>query len=192
MMGTKPNAISSVLDAKSWREIDFEKAKRNVQKLQKRIVQATKKGNWRQVKNLQRLLVHSRSAKIVAIQRVSSSRGSKTPGVDGRIWKSNADKGKALRTLLHRKYKAQALRRVYIPKRGGGRRKLGIPTMKDRAMQALYLLSLDPISECTADGFSYGFRRIRSCWDAREHLHQFLCRKKSAQWILDADIEKML
>ena len=82
-MGTKPNAISSVLDAKSWREIDFEKAKRNVQKLQKRIVQATKKGNWRQVKNLQRLLVHSRSAKIVAIQRVSSNRGSKTLKMNG-------------------------------------------------------------------------------------------------------------
>jgi RNA-directed DNA polymerase len=170
-MGVQPNATSHKSDAQHWQGIDFEKAKRTVKTLQERIVQATKKGKWRQVKNLQRLLVHSWSAKVIAIQRVSSSKGSKTPGVDGVLWKSNADKGKALRGLLHRKYKAQALRRVYIPKRGGGRRMLGIPMMKDRAMQVFYLLSLDPISETTADGFSYGFRRMRSCWDAREHLH---------------------
>ena len=189
-MGVQPNATSHKSDATQWKEIDFEKAKRTVKKLQERIVQATKKGKWRKVKNLQRLLVHSRSAKIIAIQRVSSSKGSKTPGVDGVLWKSNADKIRALKGLVHRKYKAQALRRVYIAKRGGGRRMLGIPTMKDRAMQALYLQSLDPISETTADGFSYGFRRMRSCWDAREHIHQIFAKKRSAQWVLDADIEK--
>ena len=189
-MGVKPNATSHKSNAQHWQAIDFEKAKRTVKRLQERIVQATKKGKWRQVKNLQRLLVHSWSAKVIAIQRVSSSKGSKTLGVDGVLWKSNADKGRGLRGLVHQKYKAQALRRVYIPKRGGGRRMLGIPTMKDRAMQALYLLSLDPISETTADGFSYGFRKMRSCWDAREHIHKIFCRKNSAQWILDADIEK--
>ena len=136
-MGVQPNATSHKSDATQWKEIDFEKAKRTVKKLQERIVQATKKGKWRKVKNLQRLLVHSRSAKIIAIQRVSSSKGSKTPGVDGVLWKSNADKIRALKGLVHRKYKAQALRRVYIAKRGGGRRMLGIPTMKDRAILAL-------------------------------------------------------
>ena len=89
-MGVQPNATSHKSDAQHWQGIDFEKAKRTVQTLQERIVQATKKGKWRQVKNLQRLLVHSWSAKVIAVQRVSSSKGSKTPGVDGVLWKSNA------------------------------------------------------------------------------------------------------
>ena len=65
-----------------------------------------------------------------------------------------------------------------------------VPCMYDRAMQALFLLSLEPVSETTGDGFSYGFRPLRSCWDVREQLHILLAKRVSPQWILDADIEK--
>ena len=189
-MGVQPNATSHVSDAEHWREIDFEEAEKAVKRLQERIVQASKDEKWRKVKNLQRLLVHSRSAKALAVKRVTSSKGSKTAGVDSVLWTSDAKKGEAINDLKQRTYKAQPLRRVYIPKKDGSRRMLGIPTMRDRAMQALHLLSLEPISETRADGFSYGFRRLRSCWDAREHLHMILAKRSSAQWILDADIEK--
>jgi RNA-directed DNA polymerase len=177
-------------DTRAWREIDWVAAERKVRQLQARIVKATEKGKWRKVKNLQRLLTSSRSAKALAVRRVTESKGSKTAGVDGKLWLTDTAKGRAMRTLKRRGYKALPLKRIHIPKRGGGRRMLGIPCMYDRAMQALFLLSLEPVSETTGDGFSYGFRPLRSCWDVREQLHILLAKRVSPQWILDADIEK--
>jgi len=94
-----------------------------------------------------------------------------------------------METLKLRGYKPLPLRRILIPKKNGKMRALGIPTMTDRAMQAIYLLALDPVAEVTADRNSYGFRRERSCADAIEQCFKILARQGSAQWVLEGDIK---
>jgi RNA-directed DNA polymerase len=172
----------------AWHQINWRQAERNVRRLQTRIAQATQAGKWGKVKALQRLLTHSLSGKALAIRRVTENTGKRTPGVDGIFWKTPEQKAEAIRTLNQRGYHPQPLRRVYIPKSNGARRPLSIPTMRDRAMQALYLLALDPVAETTADPNSYGFRRGRCAADAIEACFIALGRNDRAQWILEGDI----
>src|SRR5665648_156193 len=92
--------------------------------------------------------------------------------------------------LSDEKYKAKPLKRVFIEKPGKKKKRpFGIPTMHDRAMQALYALALDPVSEATADISSFGFRKYRSAQDACEQAFGCLCKRTSAQWILEGDIK---
>jgi RNA-directed DNA polymerase len=144
---------------------------------------------WGRVKALQRLLTHSFSGKVLAVRQVSENSGKRTPGVDHVVWNTPAKKAAAVYGLKHRGYRPLPLRRLYIPKSNGRMRPLGIPSMKDRGMQALYLLALDPVAESTADLNSYGFRRERSTADATEQCFNALGRKTSAQWILEGDIK---
>ena len=171
-----------------WHDIQWRAAHQNVRRLQARIVKATREGRHGKVKALQWLLTHSFSGKAIAVKRVTENQGKRTPGVDGQCWSTPAAKAKALQQLHRRGYRAQALRRVYIPKSNGKRRPLGIPTMKDRAQQALYLLALDPIAETTGDPNSYGFRTGRATADAIEQSFQLLRRPNSASWIWEGDI----
>jgi RNA-directed DNA polymerase len=138
---------------------------------------------------LQWLLTHSLSAKLLAVKRVTENAGKFTAGVDGVVWKTPVQKLNAAKTLEKKGYKSKPLKRVYIPKKNGKKRPLGIPTMHDRAMQALYLLALDPISETTADNCSFGFRPKRSCADAIARCFIHLSRQNSAEWILEGDIK---
>jgi len=140
------------------------------------------------VKALQHLLTHSYSGKALAIRRVTENTGKRTPGVDGQTWNTPEQKATAIHTLRQRGYHPLPSRRVYIPKSNGKQRRLGILTMRDRAMQALYLLALDPVAETTADPNSSGFRTARSTADAIEACFIALCRKDRAQWILEGDI----
>lgn len=171
-----------------WHAINWQAAHENVRRLQARIVKATQQGRWGKVQALQHLLTHSFSGKIIAVKRVTENDGNKTAGVDQILWKTPQEKMNAVSTLKQRGYRPLPLRRVYIPKSNGKRRPLGIPTMRDRAMQALYLLALDPVAETTADPNSYGFRKERSCADAIGQCYNALAKRTSASWILEGDI----
>ena len=172
-----------------WQALDWQAITRTVRRLQARIVQAIQARRWGKVKALQHLLTHSFSAKALAIRRVTENPGKRTPGVDRVLWTTPEKKAAAIPTLRQRGYRAQPLRRVFIPKPNGKMRPLGISTMRDRAMQALYLLALDPIAETTGDPNSYGFRPQRCTADAIEQCRLILSRKTSAQWVLEADIK---
>jgi len=172
-----------------WDAINWRVIKRNVQRLQMRIAKATREGRWSKVKSLQWLLAHAFSAKLLAVRRVTCNHGRKTPGVDGIVWKTAAQKLKAARSLHRQGYSPKPLRRIYIPKKNGKLRPLGIPTMTDRSHQALHLLGLEPVAETMADPNSYAFRPKRSTADAIEQCFKVLCRKKSASWIFEADIK---
>jgi RNA-directed DNA polymerase len=171
-----------------WRNIDWAKAHETVRRLQVRIAEATRQGRWNKVKALQWLLTHSFYAKALAVKRVTENQGKRTPGVDGIIWSTLESKAKAILSLKRQGYRSMPLRRVHIPKANGKKRPLGIPTMKDRAMQALYLLALEPVAETLADRNSYGFRPERSTWDAFGQCYIILGAKRMAKWVLDADI----
>ncbi|MDB1122787.1 group II intron reverse transcriptase/maturase [Vibrio algarum] len=173
----------------SWHSIDWEACHISVKRLQTRIAKATIETDWRQVKKLQRMLVRSFSAKALAVRKVTENRGKNTAGVDKVTWNTPVKKWDAINELKRKGYKPKPLRRVYIPKSNGKLRPLGIPTMKDRAMQALYLLALEPVSETKADRNSYGFRPNRSTADAIEQCFVNLSRKNSAQWVLEGDIK---
>lgn len=173
-----------------WNQINWKKAEEQVNRLQVRIVKATLEQKWRLVKRLQYLITNSFYAKDLAVKRVVINSGKKTPGIDGVLWKSDKDKMEAVLALDVKTYHAKPLKRIYIEKFGKKeKRPLGIPTMSDRAMQALKLLALEPIAETTADKISFGFRRYRSPEDAREYAFSVLSRKDSPQWILEGDIK---
>jgi RNA-directed DNA polymerase len=172
-----------------WENIDWNKYQAKVRKLQARIVKAQKEGKYGKVKSLQWILTHSFAAKALAVKRVTSNKGKHTSGVDNVQWSTPLSKLNAIQQLNRRGYTPQPLKRVHIKKKNGKLRPLGIPTMKDRAMQALYLFALDPVSETVGDNHSYGFRKERGTRDAIEQCHIVLARKDAAQWVLEGDIK---
>ena len=172
-----------------WSDIPWANCCRIVQRLQTRIVKATQEGKWNKVKALQRLLTRSFSGKALAVRRVTENQGKRTCGVDKELWKTPESKLKAITSLKHRGYHPLPLRRIYISKKDGKQRPLSIPTMRDRAMQALHLMALSPVGEVTGDPNSYGFRPKRSTADALEGCFTFLSKPSSPQWILEGDIK---
>jgi RNA-directed DNA polymerase len=187
-MNAAQAACASSGEAPQWNQIDWANCERHVQRLQARIVKAIREGRRGRAKALQWLLTHSFSGRALAVKRVTGNAGKETSGVDGEVWRSPEAKARAVGTLRRRGYQPQPLRRVYIPKANGKLRPLGIPTMHDRAMQALYLLALDPIAETTADHNSYGFRPMRSTADAIEQCFKLLSRRSAPAWVLEGDI----
>lgn len=174
---------------KFWDNTDWCSVTKRVRRLQLRIAKAHREGRYNKAKSLQYLLTHSISAKLLAVKRVAQNKGGNTPGVDGVIWKTAKQKGQAALNLKSRGYRAQPLRRIYIPKRTGKLRPLSIPTLHCRAMQALHLLALEPIAEMMADKNAYGFRPLRSTADAIEQCFIVLASKNRAPYVLEADIQ---
>jgi RNA-directed DNA polymerase len=171
-----------------WSTLDWTRIRRHVSRLQARIVKAIKAGQWHRVRSLQRLLVNSFAAKLLAVKRVCSNRGKRTAGVDGVVLDTPEARWRQAQRLNAKDYTPQPLRRSYVPKKNGKRRPLGIPTQADRAEQALELLALDPVEEHLADTCSHGFRKGRSTQDAMAGCFLSLCRRHSAEWILEGDI----
>ena len=130
MTADKAGALGD--NANEWHSIDWKHAQRGVRRLQVRIAKAVKESRWNKVRSLQYLLTHSFYAKLLAVKRVTSNTGKKTPGVDGVLWRGVRAKWRAVRSLRRRGYHPQPLRRLYIEKKNGKLRPLSIPTMYDR------------------------------------------------------------
>ena len=174
----------------SWDQLNWKQLDKSVRRIQARIVKAHEQGRTGKVKSLSYVLVRSFAAKALAVKQVSSNKGAETPGVDGVVWKTPRQKLEAILDLNPDNYKAKPLRRKYIKKTNSNKmRPLGIPTMKDRAMQALYALALLPVAETTADTTSFGFRPKRSVADAIEQVFKVLGNRTRPCWILEGDIK---
>ena len=172
-----------------WKHIPWRRIERSVFKLQKRIYRASLKGDRRTVHKLQRLLTKSQGGRLMAVRRVTQdNQGKKTAGIDG-VKSLTPKQRSVLSQTLKVDGKALPVRRTYIPKPGTTeKRPLGIPTMKDRATQALVKLALEPEWEARFEPNSYGFRPGRSCHDAIKAI--FDAVRYQTKWVLDADIAK--
>ncbi len=205
--------LNTRTDKFHWHDVDWHKAVRNVRKLQCRIAKAVKEQKpLKAIKGLMRLLNKSLSARLVAIKKVVSNKGKNTTGIDG--VKLNTPEKKIatvewLKQNNNQSYRAKALKRVFIPKKQKNKKRqrislkhllrrmnipkdwrpLGIPTLHDRCLQALHKLSLEPVSETTADLNSYAYRQNRSVKDAIQQVFAITGYKNSAQWILEGDIK---
>ena len=174
----------------TWADINWHAVEGNVRRLQERIYRATMNKAWRKVKNLQQLLVRATSNKLLAIRRITQeNQGKHTAGIDGVVYDTPEARWKLFQEGLSlRGYKPRPVRRVYIPKDNGKQRPLGIPTGKDRVIQAIVKAALEPEWEARFEANSYGFRPGRCTMDAITAIHITMNRKDSSQWVLDADI----
>ncbi len=179
---------ASLKTTKLWQDINWAKVQRKVFKLQKQIFQAVKSGNKAKARKLQKLLFKSYYAKLLAVRRVTQeNQGKKTAGVDGKKVIYDYQRQKLVNELEAKGYKAKALRRVWIPKPGRDeKRPLGIPTILDRAMQALVKSAIEPYWEAQFEGSSYGFRPGRATHDAIDAIFNQIRYKP--KFVLDADI----
>jgi RNA-directed DNA polymerase len=175
--------------AKNWNLVNWKKVRAIVYRMQTRIAKSIREGKWGKAKALLHILARSFCGKLLAVKRITSNKGSRTPGIDGVTWNSPSKRWEAALNLKVSGYRSQPLRRIYILKKNGKKRPLGIPTLNDRAMQELFALGLRPIAETVGDLHSYGFRERRSLHDAIKMAFISLSAKVSAQWILEADIK---
>jgi len=178
-----------------WDNIQWDIPKRHVRRLQERIFRATRDKDFVRVKSLQKLLVRSHFARLLAVKRVTQeNKGKYTPGIDGQIYATSKERAELVEDVCQTNlfnYKCKPLRRVYIPKSSGDKRPLGIPTVKDRVMQMLVKLALEPEWEARFEPHSHGFRPGRRCMDAIWqiwHSIRVVGIRRKSEWILDADI----
>src|SRR5680860_1049647 len=179
-------------DVLGWDAVDWRAAEDDVRRLRQRIFTASQVGDLKRVRNLQKLMLRSRANTLVSVRRVSErNAGRATAGIDGEKALTSSAKA-ALAVEVHRQrasWQARPVKRVYIPKANGKQRPLGIPVLRDRALQARVVNALEPEWEARFEPRSYGFRPGRGCHDAIEAIYWTLNGKHAKrQWILDADL----
>jgi RNA-directed DNA polymerase len=172
-----------------WNAIDWKKANRHVRNLRQRIFRASQENDLKTVRSLQRLMLKSYSNTLLSVRRVTQvNQGKDTAGVDNITVKTPVARGELIDELMtHQPWRANPVKRVYIPKSNGKLRPLGIPTILDRCLQARVKNALEPFWEARFEATSYGFRPGRSCQDALSRIYTIAAPKKKV-WILDADI----
>lgn len=177
--------------ALDWDAVDWRAAEDHVRRLRQRIFAATRAGDHKRVRSLQKLMLRSLSNTLLSVRQVTErNAGRLTPGVDGRIALSAADKERLVIEIQWSPRRARPARRVFIPKANGKLRPLGIPVILDRAQQARVRNALEPEWEARFEPKSYGFRPGRGCHDAVEAIYQVVKGKDPRrQWILDADLQ---
>ena len=181
--------------ALDWRAVDWAKIGRQVEKIQRQIFQETRAGNYINVNRLQKLLAKSLPARLIAVRRVTEINGGRyTAGIDGRICENDIQKAALVEELRIKTYRSDPVLVVWIPKPDGDWRRLGIPTIRDRAMQALVFIAMEPEWEAKFEPHSFGFRPGRSAIDAVHYIAKDLMHYRGHTphpgWVLDADISK--
>src|SRR5215210_2282306 len=174
-----------------WNAIDWRKVERSVSNLRRRIFRASKEGDHRKVRSLQKLVLRSYANALLSVRRVTQiNAGRNTPGVDMLVVKTSKARSELVdHSRSDQAWKASPARRVYIPKANGKMRPLGIPAVVDRVMQAIVKNALEPYWEARFEPASYGFRPGRSCHDAIAKIFNIARPNKCKKWVLDADIE---
>lgn len=174
-----------------WHAIDWRKTNRIVRGLRRRIYKATSEGNWRKVRNLQKLMLRSYSNSLLSVRKATQdNKGRSTAGVDKVLVKTPQARGKMVDDLIkNQSWKPKPVKRIYIPKANGKQRPLGIPTIKDRCLQAIVKNALEPCWEAQFEGTSYGFRPGRSPHDAIGKIYLAVRPNNKKKWVVDADIK---
>jgi len=174
-----------------WDAIDWAQAARTVRNLRQRIFRATRANDLKKVRSLQKLMLRCHSNILMSVRRATQvNAGKNTAGVDKVVVKTPAARGRLVDELSsYQPWRASPVRRVYIPKANGKQRPLGIPTVRDRCLQAMVKQALEPEWEARFEGSSYGFRPGRGCHDAMQKVYLLACTNRRKKWVVDADIK---
>src|SRR5215472_16914705 len=186
----QPAANVTSGDVLDWHAIEWKHVYRTVKNLRQRIFRASRDGDLKHVRSLQRLMLQSRANVLESVRRVTQvNHGKSTPGTDHVVVTTPEGRNALCTQLRHfALHKVHPVRRVYIPKRKDTR-PLGIPTIVDRCVQAMVKNALEPFWETRFEGSSYGFRPGRGCHDAIQKLFSLARPNTTRPWVVDADIE---